>query len=161
MDSNEFVTAAESRRRVQTGLFSKFEEIAQTFLDAVSSDSGSDKIFLSLQEYLDGTVRIGESMYKRRAVLLAVHDIKEGLEATHSLQNRMLSALKLLKVHPTPELKLYRDVATALLRMEVVVRLRAAHFVRMGETGDLTIPGSYAPGHAGHLSPSSALGQTR
>ncbi len=159
MDTNEFVTAAESRSRIQTGLFSNFEEIAQTFLEAVSGDSGSDKILFSLQEFLDSTVRIGESDYKRRAVLLAIHDMKEGREAPLSLQNRALSALKLLKVHPTPELNQYQDIATALLRMEVVVRLRASRFVRVGESGEVTIPGSYAPGHAGRLSP--VLGQTR
>ncbi len=138
MDRNEFTTAAEERRRTETGLLSEFEQIAQTFLDAVSSDSRSDKILVSLQDYLDGTVRIREFNHRRRAVLLAVHDMIEEREAPLSLQSEALTKLKLLKVNPTPEVRLYQDIATALLKMEVVVRLRTAQAVRtLGEAGRL------------------------
>jgi hypothetical protein len=150
---NEFVTAAEARRRVETGLLSKFEEIAQTFLGAMSSDSRSDKILFSLQEYLDGTVRIGESIHRRRSVLLAVHDMNEEREAPLSLQSKTLAKLKFLKVDPTPEVRLYQDIATALLKMEVVVRLYASQSVRRSEAGEVPLPGSYALGNPGAPSP--------
>ena len=153
MDSNEFVTAAEARRRVETGLLSKFEEIAQTFLDAVSSDSKSDKILFSLQEYLDGTVRLGESIHRRRSVLLTVHDMNEEREAPLSLQSKTLAKLKFLKVDPTPQVRLYQDIATALLKMEVVVRLYASQAVRKSEAGEVPLRGSYALGNPGAPSP--------
>jgi hypothetical protein len=57
--------------------------------------------------------------------------MKEDLEAPPALQERTLAEVESLKVQPAPELKLYRDIATALLRMEVVVRFQA---VRNGDT---------------------------
>ena len=54
----------------------------------------------------------------------AVHDMKEDLVAPLALQERALAELLSLKVWPAPELRLYRDLATALLRMEAVIRFK-------------------------------------
>jgi hypothetical protein len=51
--------------------------------------------------------------------------MKEDLDAPLALQEGAFAKLQSLKVQPAPELRLYRDLATALLRMEVVIRFRA------------------------------------
>jgi hypothetical protein len=51
--------------------------------------------------------------------------MKEDLEAPLALQKRALAGLMSLKVRPAPQLQLYRDIATAILRMEVVIRSTA------------------------------------
>jgi hypothetical protein len=43
-----------------------------------------------------------------------------------ALQRKALAQLIALQMNPIPKLTLYRDVATAILRMEVVMRLSAA-----------------------------------
>ena len=118
--SNTYSPVPESRRPFQVGLLSAFDEIAQTFLRTAHG-----KVHSSLQRYLDGGVAIGGAHFTRRAILLAIHDMKEDLEAPLALQERTLAEVISLKVRPAPELKLYRDIATALLRMEVVVRFQA------------------------------------
>ncbi len=77
---------------------------------------------------------VGAAFYTRRAILLAIHDMKDDLEAPLALQERTLAQLLSLKVWPKPELKLYRDIATALLRMEVVIRSTALQALENGET---------------------------
>ncbi|MGA9548727.1 MAG: hypothetical protein WBS14_13755, partial [Rhodomicrobium sp.] len=104
----------------QGSLLSAFDKIAQTFLGTAHG-----KVHSSLQRYLDGGVAIGGAHFTRRAILLAIHDMKEDLEAPRALQERALAELLSLKVRPAPELRLYRDIATALLRMEVVIRATA------------------------------------
>ena len=101
-------------------LLSAFDEIAQTFLG-----TGHGKVHNSLQKYLDGGVAIGGSYFTRRAILLAIHDMKDELEAPPALQERVLAQLASLRVRPTPMLRFYRDIATALLRMEVVIRFQS------------------------------------
>jgi hypothetical protein len=117
MPDKTLMTAAEDLRRFQESLLPSFNEIAHTFLATVPGD-GSD-----LQKYLDGTVEVDGIRYRRRTVLLAIHDMKQEQEAPLVLQSETLAYLTLLKVRPIPPLKLYRDVATAILRMEVVARL--------------------------------------
>ncbi len=136
MDNNEPVTAAEkiARRRLQLTMLAAFDEIAQTFLNAVRGERGTGKVFASLQNYLDGATTISGAHYRRRAVLLAIHDMKEEREAPPTLQSRTLAQLILLKVRPIPQLKLYRDIATAILRMEVVMRLAVLQNGEEGET---------------------------
>lgn len=120
MPDKTLMTAAEDLRRFQESLLPSFKEIAHTFLAAVPGD-GSD-----LQKYLDGTVEVDGIRYRRRTVLLAIHDMNGEREAPLVLQNETLAYLTLLKVRPIPPLKLYRDVATAILRIEVVKRLGTA-----------------------------------
>ncbi len=113
-------TRAKARRPFQARLLTAFDEIAQACLNAARESAHTH-----LQTYLDGTVAIGDAYFTRRAILLAIHDMKEELAAPLALQERVLAELLLLKVWPAPELRFYRDIATALLRMEVVVRFQA------------------------------------
>lgn len=119
-ENNTHLPVPESRRPFQGSLLSAFDKIAQTFLG-----SAHGKVHSSLQRYLDGGVAIGGAHFTRRAILLAIHDMKEDLEAPRALQERALAELLSLKVRPAAELRLYRDIATALLRMEVVIRATA------------------------------------
>jgi hypothetical protein len=124
MNDKEVLTEAEELRR-QSSLLSTFEEIAQTFLSSVSGERGNGKVFTFLQHYLDGSVLINGAYCSRRAVLLAVHDMKDKQEAPPALQSKTLSKLDLLNVRPVPQVIFYDDIATAILRMEVVIRLEA------------------------------------
>jgi hypothetical protein len=146
MNDKEVLTEAEELRR-QLSLLSTFEEIAQTFLSSVSGERGDGKVFTSLQDYLDGSVLINGAYCSRRTVLLAIHDMKDKQEAPSALQSKTLSKLDLLNVRPVPQVIFYDDIATAILRMEVVLRLEAMQ--ALDES---------APGAAGRLAP--ALGQT-
>ena len=125
MNDKEVLTEAEERRRRQSSLLSTFEEIAQTFLSSVSGERGNGKVFTSLQDYLDGSVLINGAYCRRRTVLLAIHDMKDEREAPPALQSKTLSKLDLLNVRPVPQVIFYDDIATAILRMEVVIRLEA------------------------------------
>ena len=121
-ENNAWLGVPEARRSFQVNLLSAFDEIAQTFLKAARA-----KGHTSLQRYLDGKIAIGGEYLTRRAILLAIHDMKENLEAPLALQEKAVVELKSLRVQPAPQLKLYRDIATALLRMEVVIRSVAVH----------------------------------
>ncbi len=124
MNDKEVLTEAEELRR-QSSLLSTFEEIAQTFLSSVSGERGNGKVFTFLQDYLDGSVLINGAYCSRRTVLLAVHDVKDKQEAPPELGSMTLSKLALWNVRPLPQVTFYRDIATAILRMEVVIRLEA------------------------------------
>ena len=125
MNEKESTTDADGRRRLQSSLLSKFEEIAQTFLNMVTGERGNGKVFISLQDYLDGSELVDGAYCRRRTVLLATHDMKEELEAPAALQSKTLAKLESLQIKPIPQVRVYRDIATALLRMEVVIRLEA------------------------------------
>ncbi len=153
MNEKEVTTAAEERRPLQSSLLSKFEEIAQTFLNMLTGERGNGKVFASLQDYLDGSVLINGAYCRRRTVLLAVHDMKEGLEAPAPLQSEVLSKLDLLEILPVPQVTHYRDIATAILRMEVVTRLEAMQ--ALVETTNVLGKNHAAPGSVGRLSPAS------
>jgi hypothetical protein len=120
MSQNALMTAAYDVCRFQESLIPSFNEIAEAFLAAVPGDAND------LQKYLDGTVEVEGIRYRRRTVLLAIHDMKHEREAPPALQSKTLSKLTLLKVRPIPPLRFYRDLATALLRMEVVVKMGTA-----------------------------------
>ena len=119
----EVLTEAQELHPGLSSVFSAFEEITQTFLSLVSSEPGSGKVFTSLQDYLDGSVLIDGAYCRRRTVLLAIYDMKDELEAPPALQSKTLSKLALLNVRPLPRVTFYRNIATAVLRMEVVIRL--------------------------------------
>ncbi len=125
MNEKEVMTEDAGRRRLQSSLLSKFEEIAQTFLSMLTGERGNGQVFTSLQDYLDGAVVVDGAYCRRRTVLLAVHDMKEAGEAPPALQSSTLAKLDSLNVRPLPQAALYSDVATAILRMEVIVRLEA------------------------------------
>ena len=125
MNEKEVVTEAEQRRRRQSSMLTTFEEIAQTFLNSVNGERGNSKVFTYLQDYLDGSVLINGAYCRRRKILLAIHDMKEELEAPSALRSKTLAKLELLHLRPVPQVTFYQDVATAILRMEVVIRLEA------------------------------------
>ena len=127
--NNVNVAATETRHRFQTSLLQAFDEIAQNLLRASHKQE-----YVSLQSYLDGGVAIGGGFLRRRAILLAIHDMKEDMEAPLALQKRVLAEFESLKMQPTPSLKLYRDIATAILRMEVVMRSAALRAMEYSET---------------------------
>ena len=76
--------------------------------------------------------------------------MKEGLEAPPTLGSMTLSKLALWNVRPLPQVTFYRDIATAILRMEVVIRLEA-----MQALVELTFPRlkHSSPVSAGRLVP--------
>ena len=154
MNDKEVLTEAVERRPRRSSLLSTFEEIAQTFLSLVSGERGNGKVFTSLQDYLDGSVLINGAYCRRRTVLLAIHDMKDELEAPPALQSKTLAKLELLRLRPVPQVTFYQDVATAILRMEVVIRLEAMQALVESRLG----LNQSAPGAAGRLAP--ALGQT-
>src|SRR6516165_5053660 len=96
MSEKKVLTEIDERRRRQSSLLSIFEEIAQTFLNSVSGERGNGTVFTSLQEYLDGSVLIGDAYCRRRTVVLTIHDLKEELEAPPTLQSKTLAKLELL-----------------------------------------------------------------
>ncbi len=153
MNAKEVTTKAEERCGLQSSLLSKFEEIAQTFLNALSGERGNGKVFAFLQDYLDGSVLVDGAYCRRRTVLLAIHDMREGLDAPMALQSKVLSKLELLNILPMPQVRHYRDIATALLRMEVVIRLEAMQ--ALVETTNVLGLNHSAPGSVGRLSPAS------
>ena len=91
----------------------------------IGGERGNGKAFFSLQHYLDSSVLINGAFCTRRTVLLAIHDMKEELKAPPTLGSMTLSKLALWNVRPLPQVTFYRDIATAILRMEVVIRLEA------------------------------------
>lgn len=95
--NNAYVAVAEARRPFQARLLSAFDEIAQTYLEAAR---GSAHTYL--QSYLDGVVAIGDAYFTRRAILLAIHDMKEDLAAPLALQEGAIGELLSLKVWPAP-----------------------------------------------------------
>ena len=99
MNDKEVPTEAEELRR-HSSLLSTFEEIAQTFLSSVNGERENGKVFTFLQDYLDGSVLINGAYCSRRAVLLAIHDMKDKQEAPPALQSKTLSKLDLLNVRP-------------------------------------------------------------
>ena len=127
--NNANVAAAETPHRFQTSLLQAFDEVAQALLTAPHKIE-----YVSLQSYLDGSVAIGGGFFGRRAILLAIHDMKEDMEAPLALQKRALAEFESLKMRPAPSLKLYRDIATAILRMEVVKRSAVLQAREYGET---------------------------
>lgn len=150
MNEKDVLTEVEERRHRQSSLLSTFEEIAQTFLNSVSGERGNRKVFASLQEYLDDFVLINGAYCRRRSLLLAIHDLKEELEAPSELQSKTLAKLELLHLRPVPRVTFYQDIAIAILRMEVVIRLEASQ-----------APAGSAPEAAAVSAPAQAASQQR
>ncbi len=127
-ENNAGLAVPEAWRPFQVSLLLAFNEIAQTFLRTAHG-----QVHSSLQSYLDGRVAIDGAYFTRRAILLAIHDMKGDLKAPLALQETARAESVSLKVRPTPELESYRDIATALLRMEVVLRFTALQAREDGE----------------------------
>jgi hypothetical protein len=119
MESDDLPAA---RRRLQPSILLAFSEIAETYLTAMRGKRMTWETFASLQKYLDEAVTIQGTPFARRGILLAVHDMKKNMEAPATLQRTTKAQLIALKMQPLPEIKHCSDVATAILRMEAVLR---------------------------------------
>ena len=140
MKFNQYAAIVERRRHVHASLLPAFDEIVQSCVKIAQSVRGIGNAFSSLQSYLDGRVIAGGVSCQRRSVLLAVHDMAEDKAAPLALQRKALAQLIMLQMHPVPKLTLYRDIATAILRMEVVMRLSAAQAPKEQQHEPILIP---------------------
>ncbi len=128
--SKESATIAEARQGFGTGRLPLFDQIAQGFLKTLASHQRGGDPFACL-DYLDGGVKIDGASYTRRLVVLAIEDLKQQIEAPPALRSEAYAQMRLLKLDPVPELKLYRDLATAILRIDA-----ALHLTRMSKMQD-------------------------
>jgi hypothetical protein len=136
----QYAAIVERRRHVQESLLPVFDEIVQSCVKIAQSARGICNAFSSLQSYLDERVIADGVPSQRRSVLLAVHDMIEDREAPLALQRKALAQLILLQMHPIPKLTLYRDIATAILRMEAVMRQSAAQAPKEQEREPILTP---------------------
>jgi hypothetical protein len=123
--SKETVNRAEGRQSFSGGPLPLFDQIAQGFLENLANDRQAGEPLASLN-YLDGKVKIDGASCTRRDIVLAIEDFKQQIEAPLPLRSDAYAEMKLLKLDPVPEMKLYRDVATAILRIDA-----ALHFNRI------------------------------
>jgi hypothetical protein len=119
----EHATTAEARRYFYAGRLPLFEHIAVGFLKAVSNRRNGG--LFTVLNYLDEAVMIDGAIYTRRVVLLAMEDFGQHIEAPLTLQSEAATQMRLLGLNPVPELKLYSNIATAILRMDAALRLNA------------------------------------
>ena len=117
--NNESATTAEAQRQ---GPLDVFESIATGFLRALASRKETGDL-ATCTVYLDGADTIDGTPYPRRAVVLAVEDLRQKIEAPPALVSEVSSVIELIKLTPVPELKLYPDIATAILRIDAVFHL--------------------------------------
>ncbi len=116
---NQYKAIVERRRHVQPSLLPVFDEIAQNCLKLMRGGQGG---VAPLQSYLDGKINTHGVACSRRSVLLAIHDMVQDTEAPLALQRKALSQLIMLRMKQIPKLALYREIATSILRMEIVLR---------------------------------------
>ncbi len=98
---------------------------------AIHQASGEALVCL---DYLDGKVKIDGASYSRRVVVLAIEDLKQKIEAPLPLRSEAYALMKLLRLDPIPELTLYRDLATAILRIDA-----ALHLTKISRARDLIL----------------------
>jgi hypothetical protein len=121
--SKELETAAEARRHFYAGRLPLFNQIAQGFLEAAASQKKCG--LFAVLNYLDGAVMIDGALFTRRAVVLAIEDLKQHIEAPATLQSEARAQMSMLKLEPIPELKLYGDIASAILRMDAALHQKS------------------------------------
>jgi hypothetical protein len=125
---NEHATTAEARRYFYAGRLPLFDRIAVGFLKAVASRrTGGLGTALN---YLDEAVMIDGAIYPRRAVLFAMEDFGRQVEAPSPLQEEARAQMQLLGLNPVPDLRLYSNIATAILRIDAALRLNARAIIR-------------------------------
>ncbi len=107
-----------------------FEQIAQGFLRALANHHANGEASGCLH-YLDDALKIDGATYPRRLLVLAIEDMKRQIEAPQPLRSEAYAFMKLLDLNPVPELKLYRDVATAILRIDAAMHLSRINGARM------------------------------
>jgi hypothetical protein len=120
--NEEIATRTEVCHGPNSGRLPLFNQIAQGFLKTLASHGASSEVPACLG-YLDGNVKIDGAMYPRRAVVLAIEDLKAQIEAPLPLAGEVYELMRLFELDPIPELRLYRDLATAILRIDAVLHL--------------------------------------
>ncbi|MGO9483268.1 MAG: hypothetical protein ACLPX9_01615 [Rhodomicrobium sp.] len=126
--SEKSVISTEPGHGSYAGRLSLFDQIAQGFLNALVNHLASGEALACL-DYLDGKVKIDDASCTRRLVVFAIEDLKQQIEAPLLLCSAAYALMKLLKLDPTRELKQYRDLATAILRIDA-----ALHLTRISKT---------------------------
>lgn len=121
--NKELETAAEARRHFYACRLPLFNQIAQGFLAAAATHQKSG--LFAVLNYLDGAVMIDGALFTRRAVVLAIEDLKQQIEAPVTLQSEARAQMNSLRLEPIPELKLYGEIAAAILRMDQALHLKA------------------------------------
>ena len=117
------INESATRLEVQhVGPLEVFESIATGFLRALASRNGTGDL-ASCAIYLDGADTIDGASYPRRAIVLAVEDLKQKIEAPPALVSEVSGMMELVKLTPVPVLTLYSDIATVILRMDAVFHL--------------------------------------
>ena len=142
MKFNQYAAIVERRRDVHASLLPTFDEIVQSCVKIAQGGRETGNAFSSLQSYLDEMVVAGGISCQRRSVLLAVHDMIEDRNAPLVLQRKALAQLIMLQMNPIPKLTLYRDIATAILRMEAVMRQSAAQAPQQPQREPVLTPAS-------------------
>jgi hypothetical protein len=118
--TKELVTPAEARRHFYAGRLPLFDHIVQGFLKAAATRQKSG--LFAVLNYLDDAIMIDGALYTRRAVVLAMEDLEQQIEAPLMLQEDARAQMSALELNPIPELKLYCEIATAILRMDSALR---------------------------------------
>ncbi|MGO9483657.1 MAG: hypothetical protein ACLPX9_03595 [Rhodomicrobium sp.] len=123
--NEESLTVAAPVQASCAGRLPLFDQIAQGFLKTLAALQASGEAPTWL-DYLDGKVKVDGATYTRRLLVLAIEDLKQQIEAPLQLRSEVYSLMKMLQLDPIPDLRLYRDLATAILRIDA-----ALHLVKM------------------------------
>jgi len=122
LKDDEFVSLREGSRRFVAKMLPLFDEIAEEFLNAVAAARARADI-VACQKYLHETVRIDGEPYDRRVVVTVIEQMEKDQEAPEVLQRKASAHLLSLGFTPVGQLKLYRDVAGAILRMDTALTI--------------------------------------
>ncbi len=120
--NEESLTVAAPVQASCAGRLPLFDQIAQGFLKTLAALQASGEAPTWL-DYLDGKVKVDGATYTRRLVVLAIEDLKQQIEAPLQLRSEVYSLMKMLQLDPIPDLRLYRDLATAILRIDAALHL--------------------------------------
>lgn len=117
---NEKTAARANAGGLNANRLELFSQIVQGLLStlAVAGREAPD-----CRGYLDGKVKIDGGLYPRRLVVLAIEDLKQQVVAPLPLRSEVYELMKHRELEPIPELKLYRDLATAILRVDAALHL--------------------------------------
>jgi len=120
--AKQTVMAAGMAQTAHNNRLSLFDQVVQGFLNELSSHEKSIQVPACL-DYLDGKIEVEGQRHVRRATILAVEDLTQQVEAPQLLRREVYAVMKLLGLNPIPELRSYRDVATAILRIDATLHL--------------------------------------
>jgi hypothetical protein len=112
----------ETGRSSYGGQLPLFDQIVRGFLKELSNHKAGVQAASRL-EYLDGRISIAGQWCSRRTLILAIEDLKDQIEAPQLLRREVRDFMKLLGFDHIPELKMYRDVATAIMRIDAALHL--------------------------------------